>query len=305
MGIVKLNTEQKGYLLVFVSVLAMANVYIFSKAALNEINIIQFGVYWFGFALIYNLVFLSQSKGYQAFKSIKKTDYWKLVLIGILEIIATLSFFMAIKKMSNPSLVSFIANAGPVFVTVLGFLFLKERFNKLELFGIVLTITGALIISYNPGFEIPANFRKAFIFILISNFVYAVATIFSKKNIKLLHPSILSINRVIFLLLVSIIAAISTHQNLIISKTALINLALGSVLGPFLTALAGYNALKYIEASKASVVGSIKSLFVLITSYIYFGNLPYIYQIYGGIITIIGVLLISTGKAMLSKLKKD
>ena len=48
------NNTVKGYLFVVVSVLAMANVYIFSKASLNLVNLSQFGVYWFGFAIIYN-----------------------------------------------------------------------------------------------------------------------------------------------------------------------------------------------------------------------------------------------------------
>ena len=300
-----LNSEQKGYLLVFVSILAMANVYIFSKAALNEINIIQFGVYWFGFALVYNLIFLSQTGGYKNFKFVKKSDYWKLALIGTLEITGTLSFFMSIKTMNNPALVSFLGNAAPVFVSILGISFLKERFNKIEIIGIIITIVGAIIISYNPGFEIPKDFRKALYFILFSNIIYAIATIFSKKNIKLLPPSILSINRVVFILATAIIAAIVTKQNLVISNTALLNLALGSILGPFLAALSGYTALKYIEASKASVMGSAKSLLVLFTSYIYFGNLPYIYQIYGGIATIAGVLLISLGKKINTSLIKN
>ena len=298
-----LSSEQKGYLLVFVSVLAMANVYIFSKAALNEINIIQFGVYWFSFALFYNILFLVFSKGYSAFKSIKKSDYWKLAVIGVLEILATITFFLSIKTMSNPALVSFIANAGPVFVSILGVSILKERFNNIEIIGIVLTISGAVFISYNPGFEVAADFNKALAYILFSNLMYAIATIFSKKNIKLLPPSILSTNRVVFLLLTAITAVIITDQSLIISNKALINMALGSLLGPFLAALAGYNALKYIEASKASVVGSIKSLFVLLTSYIYFGHLPFVYQIYGGIITIIGVVLISYGKLLMKNKK--
>jgi len=298
-----LSNDKKGYVLVFVSVLAMANVYIFSKAALNEINIIQFGVYWFSFALFYNLLFLVFSKGYTAFKSINKSDYWKLIVIGVLEILGTIFFFMSIKTMSNPALVSFIANAGPVFVSILGVSILKERFNTIEILGIVLTISGAVFISYNPGFEIPSDFNKALGYILFSNLMFAIATIFSKKNIKLLPPSILSVNRVLFLLLTAIIATIVTNQSLEISDKALINIALGSLLGPFMAALAGYNALKYIEASKASVVGSIKSLFVLLTSYIYFGHLPFVYQIYGGIITIVGVILISYGK-MLMRNKK-
>jgi drug/metabolite transporter (DMT)-like permease len=204
--------------------------------------------------------------------------------------------------MSNPALVSFLANAGPVFITILGISFLKEKFNYIEIIGVVLTISGAVYISYNPGFEITENFNKALVLILVSNLLYALSIILSKKNIKFLPPSILSINRVIFIFLAAIIAFILTNQSFIINKSALLNIAIGSLFGPFLGTLASYNALKYIEASKASVVGSLKSLLVLITSYLYFGKLPFIYQIYGGILTIIGVLLISLGKIIKQKI---
>ncbi len=86
-----------------------------------------------------------------------------------------------------------------------------------------------------------------------------------------------------------------------IPASALLNITIGSVLGPFLAVIAAYNALKYIEASRTSILGSTKSLFVLFGSYLYFHNFPQTLQIIGGILTIIGVLLISFGKMIVSK----
>ena len=45
-----MRSEVKGYIAVLVATIAMSNVYIFSKAALNELSLVKFGVYWFGFA---------------------------------------------------------------------------------------------------------------------------------------------------------------------------------------------------------------------------------------------------------------
>ena len=63
-------------------------------------------------------------------------------------------------------------------------------------------------------------------------------------------------------------------------------------MGPFLAAFAGYAALKFIEASKSSVLGSSKAMFVLITSFLYFNKIPTEIQLIGGFITIFGVLFI-------------
>ena len=52
------NPTAKGITLAFLATLGMANVYVFSKAALLEVNFFQFQFYWFGFALVWVLPFL-------------------------------------------------------------------------------------------------------------------------------------------------------------------------------------------------------------------------------------------------------
>ena len=40
-----MKPEWKGYIAVFIATLAMSNVYVFSKAALQELSLAQFGVF--------------------------------------------------------------------------------------------------------------------------------------------------------------------------------------------------------------------------------------------------------------------
>jgi len=296
-----MNNTLKGYLFVLVSVLAMANVYIFSKAALKEINIIIFGFYWFAFALFYNVIFLFYSKKNKELKLLNKSNIQVLIVLGVLEVLGTISFFSAINAMSNPAIVSFLANMAPVLITIFGVVILKEHFIKIEILGILLTIGGAMVISFNPGFEVASDFIKAAVLIFISNLIYAISTIISKKNIQKINPVLLSLNRVVFLFIVSAVALLVTGQSLNVSASVIKYISLGSLLGPFLAALAGYTAIKYIEASRSAVIGSSKSLFVLLTAYLYFGHLPHYYQLIGGLITVVGVLLISTGKLFVKK----
>lgn len=175
----------KGYLLVMVSVLAMANVYIFSKASLNIVHLSQFGVYWFGFAIIYNFTLNYKNVNLRKFKSVKRGKLKLIILIGLLELLGTSTFFIAIKTMTNPALVSFFANLTPVFVAILGMSILKERFNKIEIAGIISAIIGSFIIGYEPGSEIPQEFYKALMLIIVSSFSFSVSTILSKKISKI------------------------------------------------------------------------------------------------------------------------
>ncbi len=297
----KLSDSTKGYIWTFVGILAVSNVYIFSKAALNLVDIIQFGFYWFGFGLVWNVVFLNKRISLSKIKEAIRDNSRLYFIIGLLEIIATTSFFYAIMTIENPSVTSFLGNLSPLFVTILGVLILKERFNSVEVLGVIFTLTGAFVISYKGNASLDSIFLDGTQYVLLSTSIFSINTIIVKKNIKKLTPSLLSLNRGIFIYLFAFILMILTKQSFYISQKALISVTIGSLLGPFLTVIAGYNALRFIEASKRSILSSSKSLFVLLGAYLYFGKFPMQYQIIGGIFTVFGVLLISFGKIILKK----
>ena len=73
-------------------------------------------------------------------------------------------------------------------------------------------------------------------------------------------------------------------------------MAVGSMLGPFLTGFAQYSSLRYIEASRTMIIQSTRSLFVLVGSMIYLSILPEKLQVIGGLITIVGVVVMTWGK---------
>jgi drug/metabolite transporter (DMT)-like permease len=291
-----LNDQVKGYLLSFISVLAMSNVYLFSKAALNEVSLYQFGVYWFGFAILWNLLYSIPQRKYKTIRKLRKQAYLALFFIGLLELAGTTLFFMAIKKLENPAIVSFLANMTPVFITLFGFIFLKERFNFVETAGFFLAVFGAFILSYNKGKSFSEVFMDGTGYVILSCLIISVAFILSKKFIKDLDPGILAINRVLYLFSFAIMLLMINHVSLVISWKALYNIILGSLLGPFLASITNYSAIKYIEASRASIISSTKGLFVLFGAFIYFGIFPQPLQVTGGLITIAGVIFIITGK---------
>ncbi len=298
------DASTRGYIWAFVAVLAMSNVYIFSKAALNEVHLAQFGFYWFLFGLIWNTVFAIKTCKISTFRNLQARQWTILVIIGLLEVIGTTSFFTGINTIENPSIASFLANMTPVFVTLLGVIVLGERFNKVEVAGMILTIGGAFIISYRGSSSLRHLFLPGSEYIVFSSMVFAFSTIVIKKNVLRLPPALLSLNRVIYLFLFSAVMIPVFGQDLQVSTSALVNMGIGSVLGPFLAVLASYNALKHIEAGRASILGSTKGLFVLVGAYFYFNNIPASHQVLGGLITIIGVTLVTFGRMNFRRKKK-
>lgn len=296
-----LSNTNKGYFFAFLSVFATSNVYIFSKAAISQTDLATFGLYWFGFGLIWNLLYSTKTGKIKHFSKLNQTNYFILFVLGLLEIAGTTFFFMAIRTVPNPAIVSFLGNINPVIVTVLGLILLRERYNKPEIFGMVLILLGAFIISFKGGTKISSMFISGAEYILYSGLFYAASAIIAKKNVQKLTPTIMALSRTIFLLVFSFSAVLLLEVSWSLTWFALWNIFIGSILGPFLTVISGYQAIKYLEVSRVSILGSTKGIVVLIGAYIYFGNLPELYQILGGILSIFGVILISLGKLIMKK----
>jgi len=301
---IKLSDRTKGYLWTFVSVLAVSNVYIFSKAVMNQTSFPQFGFWWFFTGGVIITIYGLLTRSFRVYKTFGKKEYGLLLLNGILELAGTYFFFKAIYTVENPSIVSFLNNISPVFVVILGVLFLKEKINLQEFIGIVIALSGTMLISYKGGTKLSEMFIDGTEYAFLSMFIFAFNTILLKKYVKRLSPMALTINRVIFLTTFFFIYLLLSDEPFFIPRKAFYNVLIGSFLGPFLTVIASLNALKYIEVSKKSVLGTTKGLFVMIGAYLFFGKFPTETQIIGGILTIIGAILIITGRMQWRKKTK-
>ena len=292
----RINPTTKGVSLAFLATLGMANVYVFSKAALLEVSYFQFQFYWFGFAMVWIVPFLFITGIIKKIPKLSPSSRITLVIIGILELGSSTMMFLAIQLAENPTTISFLSNLTPIFVTILGIRFLGERFNAIEAIGIVLTIGGVILISYTRDTSISEFFGKGSGWILVSSIFASASIITAKSRIKDIHPGILTLNRVVFIFLFGVSAMMIRQESFQISGTAAMNMAIGSLLGPFMTGFAQYSALRYIEASRTMIIQSTRSLFVLVGSMIYLSILPEMLQVIGGIITIVGVIILTWGK---------
>jgi drug/metabolite transporter (DMT)-like permease len=126
---------------------------------------------------------------------------------------------------------------------------------------------------------------------LLSTSFYAIRTILAKKHIKEIGPVMLAINRAIFLLLFASLFLVLNNEPILIPGQAFLNILAGSFVGPFLTSVFQYSALRYIEASRAAIVQSTTGMFVLGGSLLMFGLLPTDLQMAGGAVTVFGVAL--------------
>jgi drug/metabolite transporter (DMT)-like permease len=293
----------KGYLLAAFAAFAVSNVYIFSKAALFETPLYTFGFYWFLMAFLYNLTLVTGTGKIKLFFTYPAKTIQSIVVIAIFELLAAVTFYAALQQMESPSVASFLNNTTPVFITLISIPILNEKFNKLETLGILITLTGAFLLSYSGHFSLTSLFVKGANLIIFSCLLAAIGLVIAKKNIKNVDPYLLSFSRTILLLGFYVISLLATTQSFHITSKSFFNVAVGSFLGPFLGSILQYNAFRYIEVSKESLIQNSNGLFVIITGYFYLGVFPLFIQITGGVIMIGGVAIMVFGKLYSNRVK--
>jgi drug/metabolite transporter (DMT)-like permease len=286
----------KGYIFAVIATITFSNVYIFSKAALNEIPLAQFGSLWYVVVAVSCFLFALFNKKLGQISRLSKNQVIILLTLGGLEIATTTLFFLSIHIIPDPAVTSFLGNMFPVMVMLGGIFILHEKFGPIEIFGGFLALSGAFVISYSGGTSIETMFINGTGIVFFNAAFATTATLVVKTQVKKLSPELLNFNRSIWLLLFSVIMFFVMDESAVFSAGAIKNTVIGGLL-EFVAILTVYYSYKYIEASRSSIVQSLKGIIVLIVSYLVFGILPLQHQLVGGIITVVGVLIMALAQA--------
>ena len=286
----------KGYLFAFVATVAFSNVYIFSKAALNEIPLAHFGSLWYLVVTALCLVYAFFTGKLSQLAHLSRKQIYILLTLGGLEMATTTLFFLSIHIIPNPAVTSFLGNLYPVMVLLGGILILNEKFSAIEIFGGFLALAGAFVISYSGGTTLKTFFIEGTGVVFFNAIFAATATLIVKTQVKQLSPEILNLNRASWLLIFSVIMIFVLGEQATFSTAVYKNTITGAVL-EFIAILTVYYSFKYIEVSKSSIIQSLKGIVVLLVSLLFFGILPLKHQLAGGLITVGGVLIMALAQA--------
>jgi len=311
-----MKTDQfKGYFFAFLATVSFSSVYVFSKAAMNIIApgtpsgdgltsqaaiFVRFLFFQFLIAFILNLMWSAYKGKLALLRSSDRNQIRILLLLGLMEILTNTSFYASILDITDPAVTSFLGNLYPVILTIMGVAFLKERFTWIEATGVILALIGAFIVSLRAE-EFPSTLKNMFIpgtlIVLVNALLAATTSIVGKINVKKLTPEIITLNQTFWVLMFAGILMLVFRQPMHVPAKALLNIGTGAFLGPFLGVLLVYYSFKFIEASRSSIVQSLKGIVVMGIAWIYLGTLPQSHQIWGGILTVAGVLVMTLAQA--------
>jgi len=286
------SNPSTGILFAFGASLALAASFVFSKSVLNQLNIVQFGLIWFSLGVVWNGTWFLARRDFRKLGGALGRKTAVALVIALFEGAATGLFYLAIQAMENPAVVSFIGNIGPVFVTLMGILLLKERFRNSQMAGILITIIGLFVINYRQG-GFAGFLDPGAIYVILASFLFALATIFGRRFHRYLVPGYMSLLRSILLAAAMVLLFIRTGNMPAITLPLWRDLAIGSLLETLIVIIFAYQALKLIEATKTSLIISTKGVWTLVLAWVFLGVFPSALELIGGMLTLVGVWLIT------------
>jgi len=255
------------------------------KFLYQSTNVYTTQMFWFMSASFWSLILLFGKKGSRIIKDIKK-HYKLLFFFATANAAGILTFFYGLIYIS-PGVISFLDRFGTVFQILLGVFILKEVFNQKELYGLILSMIGVVILSYSNNSKIVLT---ALIY-LLGSLIYSFGFVMVKKNSKKISHYTFMFFRAWFMLFILTILTFVTHnyQPPSISTIPIF------VIVPLFSAVIGqilqYKAFDYIGIGKSALVKNLLPFSTVILAYFILGDILNIQQIIGGIIVITGLTI--------------
>ena len=238
------------------------------------------------FVLLFGAILLF--KEYDYFKKLKRKDWFKLVAIGFVGgSIPFLLFFNGLQVTSSAK-ASFIHKTLFIYVAVLAYVFLKERFNWK-----IFAASGALILGNFLLLKLTWEpFNIGDLMILGATLLLAVENTLSKHTLKNVPSKIVAFSRMFFgsmFILIVLIVTGDISDLFILTKQQMLWSIVPSILLT-LYVLTWYSGLKHIPATLATSILLLGSPVTTLLSVIYAGALLSLSQVFGIVLLVTGVI---------------
>jgi drug/metabolite transporter (DMT)-like permease len=277
-----------GYLFLIGTALFTAISYAFGRAVDRNLDPESTIFFWFGGALIFSFITVAiLPEQREEARNIGR--YWKIFLYtSVLTSVGAALWIISIRTIGIP-LTSFLMKAQTLFALMLGMAFLGERLNRGETVGILITITGGIIVAYQSDITLLMGtltaLGAAFFYSLIS---FVVKKVGQRLNM-LMVANMRALGVTLFLLIYLFVTGTFEAPTRPIEYIYMI---LGGTSGALIAKACQFQAIKLIDVSRTTAVLPLESLFVILFSYYIFGEIPSLIKLIGGGGIIIGVIFL-------------
>jgi drug/metabolite transporter (DMT)-like permease len=268
--------------------------FVSTKAVLEILDPYSLLVIRFGIGALFLFLLLLMQR-YSLLVSIKYIPH--LMILGILGVfvhqLLQATALLTIDASSAGWLISF----SPIFTVILSILFLHEKMSIMKSIGIVLAITGVILVTTTrSGQSLQLSMNIGFLLMLLSTLNWAVYSVLL-KSLKIPYPPIVVTFYMCLLGLILTTPLIIRNRGW--ETLSLLNHSEWAhllFLGVFVSGIAYWywaKALEILEASKVSMFLYLEPIATLITAVLLLNEKVFLISVVGGIIIIIGVIIVN------------
>lgn len=258
------------------------------KLVLDELPPLTVNTYVFFFGTIIILCDAGINGTIKETLSVSKRQLGFYALLGVLFSGSTLCLFTAISY-TEPATVSFLSRLELIMTLMMAMIFLRERFTKAELFGLLFVLAGIIVMRYGASVEL----SQAILLVSISSVFVGGAEVAIKARIARIRPRSLIFYRGIVMVTIFLIAGYMTGQFVLVTDSRLLSLlAIAGFCLPYAGRMGYLKAMEKINISRASIIVQSQPFFAGIVTLILIGTHPSLKELSGGVLIVTGVVFI-------------
>lgn len=292
--------EIRGTMLVFLTALISGISIVINKFFVVRVDPLVFtAIRALFIGLIFFIISLAISK--KTGKKFKKVSWKYLLLIGIIGgSFAFWTFFSGL-KLTTAGRAAILHKTLPIYATIFGVTFLKEKVSGKQLAALFLMLFGIILIELT---RISFDIRLGDFLIIAATILWAIETTISKKVMLNKESNwVVTFSRMFFgsvILFAIIFLTGNTSMLLSLTKQQMIYIIISTIF-LLLYVLTFYWGLKYINLSKASTILLLAPVISLVLGVLYLNEKVMLLQFIGTILILIGAVMIYNVKSIRRK----
>ena len=290
------------YIAIIVVTVLWASSLIFAKLVFAEVGPIVFVGLRYTIAVPFLLVFTFQHRRKKTVEDVKKN--WKILLITGLSgpFISQILQYVGL-ELTTASDALLLLNLTPIFAVILAAPVLNEKITLEKVVGVILATIGAMLIVMNNAPENVVFDLWRFLgdlIVIVSTIFFAVNGIAGKVAIKSVDAASTSFYSMLFAIPfiwisatllddVTVLLTMSVEAWSVVMWVAIMNTVIAFTLY--------YESMKYIEASLVQIMLNLIAVWGVLMSIFVLSETVTILQLFGGAVTVIGVVIAQMAQA--------
>ncbi len=292
MGIVNKN-------LMIIATLFFSGAFIAGKFSVAEFPVCSLTFFRFLIAAVV-LFFILRIKGVDL--RLEKRDIPRIVLLSLLGMVGYHVFFFTALKHTSSVNTSLIAAMNPIMTTIMASIFLKEKFPKKAIGGILISFTGVALIVTNGSLDVirSMSFNIGDIYMLMAILSFSIYFIVLKGIVGRVDPMKLTFYVFFFCAVMLVPMVIYENPMEYLPNTTSKgwgSLIYMSIFASVVAYLIQQISVKRIGPAKTSLYVNLVPLFSMVMAYFILGEVITLPKIFAGAMIISGVLITLKSKS--------